>query len=493
MDALNRSLIVWVTMAAACSNGTDPGDPPPAELLVSAPQGDLAPGLPVSLTVTVQDAGGNRVRGSTIAITLAMRPNAQDARADGTITANAVDGAATFTDVRLSRAGRAFALEASAGSLSGVSPFFDVRLRLGSISVSSAMTCGLSPLGDAYCWGRNATGGLGTGSGGGNRARPTLVAGDLVFAQLDVGSATNINGLFDGGACGVTVDGAAYCWGRNDYGQLGNGTVGVDSDIPVPVAGGLQFQAVAAGLDHACGLTVAGAIYCWGSNQQGRLGNGNVGVDSDEPVPVSGSVSYTALSVGAYDRSCGIASSGEAYCWGGGGPSPLEGRPFVDIPALVLGGVTFSTVEPGSFLHLCGVGNEAGYCWGQDFGGELGTGSPGLDEPTPAPVLGGYEWTYIGAGAQASCGLRTDGIVMCWGFDYNGELGQGSVGNGSALTMPSAIAGGITFTQLSAGHGTNCGLISNGEAYCWGTGLWGERGDGTFDPQQAMPTKVVLP
>jgi regulator of chromosome condensation (RCC1) repeat-containing protein/Regulator of Chromosome Condensation (RCC1) repeat protein len=490
MDTLNRSLIVWVTIAAACSNGTDPGDPP-ANLLVSAPQGDLAPGLPVSLTVTVQDAAGNRVGGSTIAIALAMRPNAQGAKADGTITVNAVDGVATFTDVRLSRAGRAFAVEASAGSLSGVSPFFDVRLRLSSISVTSAMACGLSPLGDAYCWGRNATGGLGIGRGGADRARPTLVAGDLVFAQLDVGSASNIGGLFDGGACGVTVDGAAYCWGRNDYGQLGNGNVGVDSDIPVPVAGGLQFRTVAAGLDHACGLTLGGAIYCWGSNQQGRLGNGKVGVDSDEPEPVSGNVSYTALSVGGFDRSCGIASSGETYCWGGGGPSPLEGRPFVDIPALVLGGVPFSTVEPGSFLHLCGVGNDAGYCWGQDFGGELGTGTPGVDEPTPAPVLGGYEWTYIGAGAQASCGLRTDGVVMCWGFDYNGELGQGSIG--SARTMPSAIAGGITFTQLSVGLGTSCGLISNGEAYCWGAGLWGERGDGTFDPQQAMPTKVVLP
>lgn len=484
-------MAAWVTIAAAaCSNGTDPGDPP-ADLLVSAPQGDLAPGLPVSLTVTVQDAGGNRVRGSTVPVTLALRPNAQGARADGTITVNAVDGVATFTDVRVSRAGRGFAVEASAGSLSGVSPLFDVRLRLSSISVSSAMTCGVSPLGDAYCWGRNATGGLGIGSGRGDRARPTLVAGDLAFAQIDVGSASNVGGLFDGGACGVTVGGAAYCWGRNDYGQLGNGTVGVDSDVPVLVAGGLQFRAVAAGHDHACGLTAAGAIYCWGSNQQGRLGNGNVGVDSDEPVPVIGTVSYAALSAGGYDRSCGIATSGEAYCWGGGGPSPLEGRPFVVTPALVLGGVPFSTVEPGSFLHLCGVGNGAGYCWGQDFGGELGTGTPGVDEPAPAPVLGGYQWTYIGAGAQASCGLRTDGIVMCWGLDNNGELGQGGVG--STLTMPSAIVGGITFTQLSVGHGTTCGLISNGEAYCWGAGLWGERGDGTFDPQQGTPTKVVVP
>jgi alpha-tubulin suppressor-like RCC1 family protein len=283
----------------------------------------------------------------------------------------------------------------------------------------------------------------------------------------------------------------AYCWGRNDYGQLGNGNVGVDSDIPVSVAGGLQFQTVAAGLDHACGLTVAGAIYCWGSNQQGRLGNGNIGVDTDEPVPVSGNVSYITPSAGGYDRSCGIASSGEAYCWGGGGPSPLAGSPFVDIPTLVLGGVPFSSVESGSFLHLCGVGNHTGYCWGQDFGGELGTGTPEVNEPTPAPVLGGYAWTYIGAGAQASCGLRTDGIVMCWGLDHNGQLGQGSVGNDR--TLPSAIAGGITFTQLSVGLGRSCGLVSDGEAYCWGTGFWGERGDGTFDNEQGMPTKVVVP
>jgi alpha-tubulin suppressor-like RCC1 family protein len=106
-------------------------------------------------------------------------------------------------------------------------------------------------------------------------------------------------------------------------------------------------------------------------------------------------------------------------------------------------------------------------------------------------VAGGHAWAYIGADGLSSCGLRVDGVAMCWGNDFNGELGQGTVGLGR--TVPTEVVGGIAFMHMDVGHGTVCATTGSGDTYCWGSGFWGERGDGTFAPQQATPVKVVTP
>jgi hypothetical protein len=464
----------------------------PAFVLVEVPTGDVAAGLPLSVTVTVEDALHNRVLLPSLGVTLALLPNNQNAMLIGTLATDAVDGVATFSDVSVSRAGRRFVLSAAAGSVSGTSPPFDVRLRLSSISVGSVMACGLAPSGDAYCWGRNRAGGLGTGQITTRQTRPALVVGDHTFVQVDAGSGSNIEGLFDGGGCGLTAAGAAYCWGRNDFGQLGNGTTGVDSRVPVAVSGGIAFQSISVGRDHACGLALSGDIHCWGSNQHGQLGNDNRGVHSGVPVLVAGGLSYTALFIGDI-RTCALATSGDVYCWGDSGPTSFPGSSFVNAPALLSGGLSFVEVDPGTFLHFCGVTvSHGGYCWGQDLGGgELGTGTPGQNEIGPALVTGGHEWAYIGADGLFSCGLRVDGAALCWGNDNNGELGQGTVG--SSRPVPSLVVGGIAFTQMDVGHGTVCALAANGDAYCWGSGFEGERGDGSSVPQAATPVKVVTP
>jgi len=464
---------------------------PPAQLVVGLPQGDVAAGLPLSVVVAINDAHGDRVHGPTFDVTLALEPNPQGATLSGTLTQTALDGIATFSDVHISRAGRSFALSATGNSISASSPRFDVRLRLTSVTVGNGMACGLALSGDAYCWGRNQTGGLGNGTSGTDRARPVLVAGNLTFTQVDAGSGSNINNILDGGGCGVVETGTAYCWGRNDYGQLGNGNAGVDSKVPVPVSGGIRFQYVSMGRDHACGLARSGEILCWGDNRGGQLGNPNAGAGSDVPVLVSGGLTYTALSVGDIS-SCALEVAGDAYCWGFAAPTDQEGSPASTAPALVTGGVVFAQVDPGTFLHMCGVRtSHEGYCWGQDLlGGELGTGTPHQNEATPAAVSGGHAWIYIGAGGSFSCGLRLDGVAMCWGYDYNGEVGQGTLGRGT--TVPTPVVGEIRFVQMGVGHGSTCAVTENEDAYCWGSGLWGEHGDGTF-AAGATPTKVVTP
>jgi alpha-tubulin suppressor-like RCC1 family protein len=491
----SRATRVGLAIASAWLSGCGSdvtGPPRPWAVQVTTPQ-NVAAGLTLPVvTALVVDRSGHAIPGPMV-VTLDLAPNSQGATLSGTRTVAALDGVASFADLRISRAGRAFALVATAASATGRSNPFEVRLRLVSVSVGNGMACGLAPSGDAYCWGRNHTGGLGNGTSGSDTARPVLVAGDLTFAQVEAGAGSNTNGIFDGGACGLTAAGAAYCWGRNDYGQLGNGHGGTDSKVPVRVSGSIPFASVGMGMHHTCGLARSSEVYCWGNNDGGQLGTDSLGVGHDVPVRVAGGRTYTALWVGDWST-CARATAGDVYCWGGGAPTVQDGAPVSDAPTLLAGGVAFSQIHPGTFLHMCGVSATGeGYCWGQDYlaAGTLGTASPGHDEPAPALVTGAHHWISIGAGGSSSCGLRADSLAMCWGYDYNGEVGQGTPGRGA--TAPALVFGSLKFTQLDVGHGTSCAVAWWGDAFCWGLGVWGERGDGTFTAQAALPGRVVTP
>ena len=453
-------------------------------LVVGAPVGDVAPGLPVSIIATAVDSLGSAVATFASDVTIELDPNDQAATMTGVKTVAAQSGTASFPALEILRSGRGFTVTASSDELAGTSEPFDVRLRFASITVGASTVCALSFQGDVYCWGRNRTGGLGTG-GTGDTSSPTLVTGGLSFVQIDAGHASNEGGWFDGFACGVTDQAEAYCWGHNLYGQLGNGTSGNDIGYPVLVAADLSWSSVVAARDHACGLTETGTAYCWGRNG-GRLGNGAGQPDSDVPVPVSGGHTYTRLAAGLWNT-CGVAADGTNYCWhsNDGLPGPLLVEP-TPIP----GTVELERIDP-ALGHLCGVSAAGdGYCWGRNGYGQLGVADT-LARAEPTLVTGGHEWNSVRAGSENTCGLRVDGSAMCWGRDLNGETGQGDPGQEPALE-PLPVVGGLVFTQI-AGLSTWCGLVANGEAYCWGAGSEGTLGDGTFTRVAAIPVKVELP
>lgn len=148
------------------------------------------------------------------------------------------------------------------------------------VGAGMAHTCGLTAIGVAYCWGDSMKGQLGDGTTE-PHPTPTLVAmpSGVTFASLSVGWEHS---------CARTAEGAAYCWGANAYGQLGDGTVTWGNPAPGPVAPptGTRFAAVSAGSNYACGVAADGVAYCWGSNDGGKLGNGQRSGASPLPVQV---------------------------------------------------------------------------------------------------------------------------------------------------------------------------------------------------------------
>jgi alpha-tubulin suppressor-like RCC1 family protein len=268
---------------------------------------------------------------------------------------------------------------------------YDTDLKFSNIDAGAQHTCGLTVEGQAYCWGDNARGQLGDDTTT-NRSTLDAVSGGHVFQLIVAGGFEGTPGH----TCAIVESGAAYCWGNNERGQLGIGSGGFGSEdvephaAPEPVSGGLSFAGLSAGLgSHTCGTTEAGAAYCWGQNAFGGLGNGST---TDSPVPdaVSGGFTFVQVIAGGFiGHSCGRTESNDAYCGGENERGAVGDGSNLDRlePSPVAGGLSFANLDAG-FRHTCGI-TPAGalYCWGSGATGQLGTGATDHNNE-PVAILG---------------------------------------------------------------------------------------------------------
>jgi alpha-tubulin suppressor-like RCC1 family protein len=296
--------------------------------------------------------------------------------------------------------------------------------------------------------------------------------------------------------CALALNGAAYCWGFNSHGQLGNGTT-TDAFSPTAVSGGHTFVRLAAGGESTCGLTVTGTAYCWGGNYWGQLGTGSISGPGDciyvgqscstTPVPVATSLAFTAITAGELSsepngHTCGLTASGMGYCWGSNWIGSLGiGLPattsFVPTPTALTGSIAFVALVAGED-HTCGLtAGGIAYCWGgaNEELAQLGNGG-GDRVLTPTAVIGGLTFSALDAGYGTTCGLTAVGAGYCWGNNSLGQLGIGPMD--SRVLTPTAIVGGLTFAALTLGYDHSCGLTASGVAYCWGNNYWGALGTG---------------
>lgn len=338
---------------------------------------------------------------------------------------------------------------------------------LAAVAVGSEHTCALTGAGQAYCWGRNLEGQLGDGTLT-SRTAPTRVAqpDEVTFTALAAGprhtcgitpagqaycwglvrfdpirtptpvsqpSGVALRTLAAGGShtCGLTSGGEAWCWGSNSNGQLGNPGSNGFSAAPVHQPSGVSFTSLVAGSVHTCGLTPGGTAYCWGANSQGQLGNGQFH-DASTPVAVAqpGGVSWSSLGSAGY-HTCALTSSGQAYCWGqnafgelGDGTTTNRNTP---VAVAQPSGVTFSAMGTGRTPCALTAAGQA-YCWGANNNGQLGDNSlTNRTAPVRVHQPGGVAFTLIQSGGSHTCALSTAGALYCWGANSFGQLGDGTI------------------------------------------------------------------
>ena len=279
--------------------------------------------------------------------------------------------------------------------------------------------------------------------------------------------------------CVVWTASTVQCWGANNAGQLGDGTV-TNAPAPTPPLALSGVTGLTAGFQHSCALQTTGTVQCWGANNNGQLGNGTF-VSSTNPVTVAGTATLSGVrAVSSTNAStCALLSDATAQCWGNNVYGQLgSGAITLSEPSPVtvngLSGATAISVASQSACALLSDATVA--CWGSNSSGQLGTGTVTLSELAPVAVVGVSGATAITSAGLYSCALLSDGTVRCWGDNSTGQLGNGTTSGSSTSVLVSGLANA---TSVSAANTFACAALSGGAVRCWGDNTYGQLGNGT--------------
>ena len=314
------------------------------------------------------------------------------------------------------------------------------------IAAGLSHTCALTANGGLKCWGENGNGQIGDGTTN-TRYTPVDVAG------LTTGLTAIAAG--DAHTCALAGGGAIKCWGWNASGQLGTGTI-TEWLFPVDVSGlSSGMAALSTGVWHTCALTGSGVAKCWGRNLWGQLGDGTFSGNQLTPVDVVGLTSRLAAIAAGRDHTCALTDSGGVKCWGDnkygqlgigendGGPTP------VDVVGLSGGA---AAIAAGSFYTCALAGSGGVQCWGGNSLGQLGDGTR-TNRFTPVDVVGlSSGATAVSTGYRHTCALTESGAVKCWGDNEYGQLGDGTKANRSTPVDVAGLSNGVTAIAAGATH-----------------------------------------
>jgi alpha-tubulin suppressor-like RCC1 family protein len=359
----------------------------------------------------------------------------------------------------------------------GQSTFIDNHLSSNSVVVSNqtftkvvadiGSSCALGTNSKVYCWG---SGSYGLGSGittNQTLATPTEISGGMNFSD--------ISGV-DGHRCGITTGGALYCWGFNSSGQLGQGN-NTQSAVPVQVGANTNWTKISVAMNVTCAINSANDLYCWGENSDGQLGLGDT-TDRNIPNQVTGLWQEISNSV---NSSCAIKTDNSLHCWGnnmsyqtgtGGNQADLTS------PTAVNTSKTWVSISVGSGMS-CAIDNlDDLYCAGNATKGEFGSyvdGSAVLRN-THTEIFPGTDWATVQKSSWAICATDTTNKLYCWARNYFGMLGLGTTT--FLYDSPQEITG-RSYSDYSLGNTHMCAIgTSDQKLYCWGSGYNGTIANG---------------
>lgn len=295
----------------------------------------------------------------------------------------------------------------------------------------------------------------------------TILDDDLSKTPIEIDS---IRG--DDHFCKIDGGGNLYCWGYNTYGQVGDGTT-TSRKNPVLIDSGTTYVSVSLGNQQTCGVTSTNVLKCWGMNRADfYLGDGT-NIDHHSPVVIDFGTSYSSVKLGR-QLICGITVSGALKCWG---HNPGNGSlSSVATPVLVDPGVSYVKVSP-DYSVACGITTtNVTKCWGNNYSGGLGDGTT-TDHYTPQPITSPESFKDVYTFNYAACAISLANELFCWGNNYGGILGVGSTSY--AIHTPTHVDSGTTYVSIATNGDAMCGLTTTNKIKCAGYGWYGILGQGT--------------
>jgi len=369
--------------------------------------------------------------------------------------------------------------------------------------------CSIDQNGKTYCWGDNNEGKLGDLSTN-RRSSPNPVRfnGDEPFAIQVSTSYYN--------TCILSDEGRVMCWGDGSKGQNGQGSWDTDNsrydrkspgEVLLPWSSNAVM--ISTGREFACSLLDDGSVYCWGNNNYGQLGDGTT-TYSGLPREVLLPSDRFAISIDSGDyHSCAVLDNGEMYCWGrqdygnmgtGKGNIASNNADFkIKIPVKVEIPLDKSVSFMGvGEYHGCAVMTDNSlWCWGLNDHGEIGLGNTSssnseiIRKPMEIDMQFYNPIIAIDLGPESTCTLHDDGLLNCWGENQYGEVGNGLIGGDTSSPVPIQLDSGVTATGITSGSNFKCATASDGSIQCWGYNGNSELGDGTQEPS-AYPQVVDI-
>jgi alpha-tubulin suppressor-like RCC1 family protein len=371
----------------------------------------------------------------------------------------------------------------------GILNIFDVHQNLDvdetTISTGGEHTCAILDYGSVSCWGRDYYGQLGNGLYPFiDRKTPTQTS-SLGTNRTAVAISSG-----ESHTCAILDNGSVSCWGSPSYGKLGDGTNSQRVTPTQTSSLGTNRTAVAisSGIQHTCAVLDDGSVSCWGKNEYGRLGDGTT---TNRNIPTQTSslgTGRTAVAISSGDdHTCALLDDGSVSCWGQNdngqiGDGTTTNRNIPTQTSSLGTGITAVAISSGND-HTCALLDDGSVsCWGSNYYGQtsgLGTGT-------------GRTAVAISSGYAHTCAILDDGTVSCWGGNWFGQLGDGTNTDRSTPTQTSSLGTGRTAVAISSGEVHTCAVLDNASVSCWGRNTNGRLGDGTYtDRNTPTPTSSL--
>jgi prepilin-type N-terminal cleavage/methylation domain-containing protein len=368
--------------------------------------------------------------------------------------------------------------------------------------VGTQNTCIMLKNNNIQCTGRNGEGEHGVGS---TSSFYTFrdVSGGYQFSSIGHGDNNSM--------AGITQDGRAFVWGKNNWTGDAYSILGINTNTsrrtsPVQVFGNhTDWTQITVDSEVGCGVR-NGEAYCWGWNREGNIGNGTV-VDSIIPMLVSGGYTdWISISTGGGSAthpsqsavSCGLRSNGRIYCWGDGEDGKLGNNTWTSVSTpteVAKADGTLPGYDDWKYLRFngsatCAIRAEGLlYCWGLNNSGQVGDGTT-INKNIPVRIGTFNDWRGVWAGAAVTCAIRGSGLLYCWGRNDVGQVGTGTAT--ANILSPQPIEPAINDWNYASTRGDyhGCAIRSNGALYCWGSNEFGAFGNGTTSTTVAGPTLI---